>query len=260
MPEESILFEKRDGIGTITLNRPNQLNAINFQMIDRILEVIDESAGDEEIRVLVLKGAGRAFSAGDDLKGMGESSRNIPKDSLTMQEEGPFRVVKALRYLMKPVIASVHGYAMAAACELVLACDLIVATEDARIGVPFVQRGLASGTYLLPLTLGYHKACELLFLGDWITGKEAERIGMINRAVPAGQLDEEVGNLAGRLARSATLAIGHMKRAMNNGPLADFDTGFTLESLMHLPIMNSEDAREGQQAFVEKREPQFKGR
>ena len=260
MPEQLILFEKRDGIGTITLNRPDQLNAINFEMIDRILEIIDETAGDETIRVLVLKGAGRAFSAGDDLKGMGQSSRNIPRDSLTVQEEGPFRVVKAMRYLMKPVIASVHGYAMAAACELVLACDLIIAAEDARIGVPFVQRGLASGTYLIPLTVGYHKACELLFLGDWVTGKEAERVGMINRAVPADKLDEEVGEMAERLARSATLAIGHMKRAMNNGPLADFDAGFTLESLMHLPVMNSEDAHEGYQAFTEKRDPQYKGR
>ena len=204
MPEQSILFEKREGIGTITLNRPDQLNAINFEMIDGILEIIDEAAGDETVRVLVLKGAGRAFSAGDDLKGMGQSSRSIPGDSLTVQEEGPFRVVKALRYLMKPVIASVHGYAMAAACELVLACDLIIAAEDARIGVPFVQRGLASGTYLIPLTVGYQKACELLFLGDWITGKEAERIGMINRALPADELDER-GWQDGRKARQ----VGH---------------------------------------------------
>ncbi len=260
MADQSVLFEKKGGIGTITLNRPDKLNAINFEMIDGILEIIEETAGDETIRVLVLKGAGRAFSAGDDLKGMGRSSRNIPKDSLTEQEEGPFRVVKALRYLMKPVIASVHGYAMAAACELVLACDLIIAAEDARIGVPFVQRGLASGTYLIPLTVGYHKACELLFLGDWITGKEAERIGMINRAVPTDELDQEVGRMAERLANSATLAIGHMKRAMNNGPLADFDAGFTLESLMHLPVMNSEDAQEGYRAFAEKREPRYKGR
>ncbi|MFQ5934112.1 MAG: enoyl-CoA hydratase/isomerase family protein [Dehalococcoidia bacterium] len=260
MNYEGIIYQKRDGIATITLNRPDKLNAINFQVIDEMLEAISDTAVDDKARVMVIKGAGRAFSAGDDLKGMGESSRKIGKDMVSYQIEGHPRFVKAIRGLMKPVIASVHGYALGAACELVLACDLVIAAEDARLGLPYVQRGIGSGTYTVPLSVGYRKACELLFLGDWISGKEAERIGMINRAVPADQLDAAVKELAGRLAKGATVAIAQMKRAMNQGPLADFEAGMALQTLAQMSILDTEDAREGSQAFIEKREPQFKGR
>ncbi|MFQ5872437.1 MAG: enoyl-CoA hydratase/isomerase family protein, partial [Dehalococcoidia bacterium] len=149
---------------------------------------------------------------------------------------------------------------LGAACEMVLACDLIIAAENAQLGLPYVQRGLGSGTYIVPLSVGYRKACELLFLGDWVDGKEAERTGMVNKAVPSDQLDAAVEELAGRLAKGATAAIAHMKRAMNQGPIVDFEAGLALQALATLPILDSEDAREGRKAFVEKREPQFKGR
>ena len=261
MSSDDILYEKKDGIATITFNRPEKLNAITFQMIDAILECLDDAGADENVRVVVLKGAGeRAFSAGDDMKAWGASSRKIASDKFTQYSEGHPRVVKAIRGLMKPVIASVHGYALGAACEFVMACDLIVAAEDARIGLTYVQRGLGSGTWVTLSTVGYHKACELLFFGDWVTGKEAERIGMANIAVPAGQLDATVAEWAGRLAKGATASIAHMKRAMNYSPMMNVELGVNFQNLATWDIGDTEDATEGVQAFIEKRDPQYKGR
>ncbi len=261
MSMDTILYEVKEGIATIILNRPDKLNAITFEMLDEIMNSLDEAAVSDNVRVVVIKGSGeRAFSAGDDLKGMGLSSRKIPSDRFSQLNEGHPRLLKAIRSLMKPVIASVHGYCLGAACEAALACDLIIAAEDARLGLPYVQRGLGSGTWIVPMTVGYHKACELLFFGDWVSGKEAERIGMINKAVPADQLDATVGEWAARLAKGATAAIAHMKRSMNYSPMIDLEVGLNFQSLSTLNISDTEDAKEGRQSFIEKREPRYKGR
>ena len=257
---ELICFEKKDGVATLTLNRPKQLNAINSQMIGEILEAIADAGADPDVRVLVLRGEGRAFSAGDDLKGMGPISRKVGSDSLSQQLEQHPRFIRALRGLLKPVIAGVQGYALGAACEMVLASDLIIAAEDARIGLPYVQRGIASGTYSLQMSIGYRKACEMLFLGDWISGRDAERMGLINRAVPPDQLDEAVAEMSGRLAKGATTAIAYMKQAMNTSPAIDWEAGLTLQTLIQKPVQDTEDAQEGRKSFIEKREPHYKGR
>ena len=259
MKYELIQYEKADGVATITLNRPDQLNALNHQTFDEMLDAIADTASDPEARVLVLKGNGRAFSAGDDLKGMGTPSRRIGSDSLSEQMEGPPRMVRALRALLKPVIAQLHGYALGGAFEIALAADLIVAAEDARLGIPYVQRGIASGTYSMLMAAGYRKACEILFLGDWISGKEAERLGLVNKAVPREELDAAVAEWAGRLAKGATMAIAYMKQTMNSSGF-DWEGGLTLQTLIERPIAQSEDAKEGIQSFLEKREPEFKGR
>ncbi len=258
MEHEFILFDKADGIATITLNRPKQMNALNHQTFDEILDALADAASDPEVRVLVLKGVGRAFSAGDDLKGMGKTSRRIGTDKLSIQLEGPPGMVKALRGFLKPVIAQLHGYALGGAFEVALAADLIIAADDARLGIPYVQRGVASGTYSLLMAAGYRKACEILFLGDWVSGKEAERIGLVNKAVPADELDDAVAEWAGRLAKGATTSIAYMKKSMN--AFIDWDRGLTLQTLIEEPISGSEDAKEGIQSFIEKREPEFKGR
>ncbi len=260
MEYEMITYAKEDGIATITLNRPKQLNALNHQTFDEMYDALADAASDPEARVLVLKGAGRAFSAGDDLKGMGKSSCRIGSDALSAQLQGPPGMIKTLRGFLKPVIAQLHGYALGGAFEVALGADLIVAAEDARLGIPYVQRGLASGTYSLLMAAGYRKACEILFLGDWISGKEAERIGLVNKAVPAEELDDAVAEWAGRLAKGATMSIAYMKQSMNASPVFDWEIGLTLQTLIEKPISNSEDAREGIRAFMEKREPEFKGR
>ena len=211
-----------------------------------------------ERRVLVLKGEGRAFSAGDDLKGMGKTSRRIGTDKLSAQLQGPPGMVKALRGFLKPVIAQLHGYALGGAFEVALGADLIIAAEDARLGIPYVQRGLGSGTFSILTAVGYRRACEILFLGDWMTGEEAARIGMVNKAVPADQLDDAVAEWAGRLAKGATTSIAYMKQSMN--AFIDWERGLTLQTLIEKPIADTEDAQEGMRSFMEKREPEFRGR
>lgn len=258
MEYESIIYEKADGVATITLNRPKQLNALNHPTFDEILDALADAASDPEVRVLVLKGMGRAFSAGDDLKGMGKTSRRIATDSLSAQLEGPPGMVKALRGLLKPVIAQLHGYALGGALEVALGADLVIAAEDARLGIPYVQRGLGSGTFSILTAVGYRRACEILFLGDWITGEEAARIGMVNKAVPVDRLDDAVAEWAGRLARGATTSIAYMKQSMN--AFIDWERGLTLQTLIEKPISQTEDAQEGLRSFAEKREPEFKGR
>ncbi len=258
MEYELILYEKADGIATITLNRPKQLNALNHQTFDEMLDALADAASDAEVRVLVLKGTGRAFSAGDDLKGMGKTSRRIATDSLSAQLQGPPGMVKALRGFLKPVIAQLHGYALGGAFEVALGADLVIAAEDARLGIPYVQRGLASGTFSILTAVGYRRACEILFLGDWISGTEAERIGLVNKAVPAEDLDEAVAEWAGRLAKGATTSIAYMKQSMN--AFIDWERGLTLQTLIEKPVSDSEDAQEGKRSFVEKREPEFTGR
>ena len=258
MEYELIIYEKADGIATVTFNRPKQLNAFNHALFDELLDAIADTASDPDVRVLVLKGSGRAFSAGDDLKGMGRPSRRIGSDSLSLQLEAPPRIIKALRGLLKPVIAQLHGYALGGAFEVALGADLIIAAEDARLGIPYVQRGLGSGTFSILTAVGYRRACEILFLGDWMTGKEAEQIGMVNKVVPADQLDDAVAEWAGRLAKGATTSIAYMKQSMN--AVIDWERGLTLQTLIEKPISETEDAKEGRQSFMEKREPEFKGR
>ena len=260
MDYELIIYDKADGIATITLNRPKQMNALNHQTFDEMMDALADAASDPEVRVLVLKGAGRCFSAGDDLKGMGKTSRRIGTDALSAQLQGPPGMVKALRSFLKPVIAQLHGYALGGAFEVALAADLIIAAEDARLGIPYVQRGLASGTYSLLMAAGYRKACEILFLGDWISGKEAERLGIVNKSVPIEELDAAVAEWAGRLAKGATMAVAYMKQTMNASPVFDWEGGLTMQTLIEKPISDSEDAKEGIRSFMEKREPEFKGR
>ena len=258
MEYELILYEKADGIATITLNRPKQLNALNHQTFDEMLDALADAASDPGVRVLVLKGEGRAFSAGDDLKGMGKTSRRIGTDKLSAQLQGPPGMVKALRGFLKPVVAQLHGYALGGAFEVALGADLVIAAEDARLGIPYVQRGLGSGTFSILTAVGYRRACEILFLGDWMTGEEAARIGMVNKAVPADQLDDAVAEWAGRLAKGATTSIAYMKQSMN--AFIDWERGLTLQTLIEKPIADTEDAQEGMRSFMEKREPEFKGR
>ena len=258
MEYEFIIYEKADGLATVTFNRPKQLNAFNHALFDELLDAMADTASDPEVRVLVLKGSGKAFSAGDDLKGMGKTSRRIGSDSLSMQMEAPPRIIRQLRGLLKPVIAQLHGYALGGAFEVALAADLIIAAEDARLGIPYVQRGIGSGSFSMLTAAGYRKACEILFLGDWISGKEAAEIGLVNKAVPAEELDDAVAEWAGRLAKGATTSIAYMKQSMN--AFIDWERGLTLQTLIEKPIYQTEDAKEGMQSFMVKREPEFKGR
>jgi enoyl-CoA hydratase/carnithine racemase len=208
---ETLVFTKEGGIATVLMNRPQVMNAMNHTMFEELVAGFKLCETDIEIRAVILKGTGRAFCTGDDLKSGGAPAY---MDEEMAYQGGYLNVVRAIRRLRKPVIASVHGYALAAGLDLALACDLVFAAEDAKLGTAYVQRGFTGGTYLLPQFVGLRKAIEMLFTGEMIDGREAERIGLINRAVPVDQLQALVDEWADRFATAATKAIAYSKMGL----------------------------------------------
>lgn len=249
------------GIRTITLNRPASLNAINYDLLDELDAVIERTRRDAAVRVVVLRGAGRAFCAGDDLKGMGTARTPLPEDDPNLRAElGYPRFILSLRRLPKPVIAQVHGYAMGAGCDLALACDLVYAAESTRFGLVFAQRGMVSGTTLLPTMIGYQRACELLFTGRDFDATEAHGLGLVNEVLPADHLAEGVTAHARRLAEAPTMAIGLIKRAINQSMGASLDTAVEIQRHAVAASYRTHDYAEGRRAFTEHRPPRYEGR
>jgi 2-(1,2-epoxy-1,2-dihydrophenyl)acetyl-CoA isomerase len=265
---ETILYEVEQGVGTITLNRPAVLNAINAEMIGELQDVLARIPEDAEVRAVVLTGTGRGFCSGADLKNRQRvKPADAPPDAALANTERLRRtlnpIVLAIRSIEKPFIASVNGVAAGAGCNLALACDIVLASEEARFGNVFARIGLipdCGGHFLLPRLVGFHKAAELMFTGDIIGAQEAERIGLINRVVPASELRKQTRELAERLARGPTRAIGLCKRTLNVALTADLATALEAEAVGQGLAGQTEDHWEGVQAFLEKRPAQFKGR
>ena len=262
MSYETILFEKKGAVAKITLNRPQALNAMNDVMFREIGQALEDSEEDNNIRVVVITGNGRAFCSGVDLK--------FAREKLTSQKakEDFYRLgnrvkMRRIEEMSKPVIAAVNGFALAGGFEIVLACDLAIAAEDATIGDQHMNYGLfgAGGSpYRLPLLVGIRKAKELIFTGKWISGKEAERIGLVNRAVPADQLESAVDEMVAQLADKSPVAMRISKAYINRTAFIDADSRLELLIMSALVLGASEDSQEGMRAFAEKRKPVYKGR
>lgn len=258
---QHIEFSKSNGVATLSLNRPEVYHAINDLMANEIQDAIKQASKDEEIRVLVISASGKAFCSGQDLKEMGEIPADFSFAETVKKKYNP--IVTGLRQLHKPVIAKVQGVAAGAGCSLALAADVVVASEDASFAELFVQIGLVLDTgssFFLPRLVGYAKAFELSTLGDKISATEAERIGMINKVVSAGALDQTVSEMASRYANMPTKAIGLIKRMLNRSFESNLDQMLEMEMYFQEIAGRTHDFREGFNAFREKRKPVFVGK
>ena len=261
MDYQKLILTRENGIATVILNRPEVLNALDTQLSEELGLAIEEIREDDAARVLIITGAGRGFCAGGDMKSLPIN----PGDMVATTEalEAWHRILLSLRQLEKPVIASVNGVAVGAGLDLALMCDMRIAAENARFGEAYVRVGGvpdSGGTYLLPHLIGTAKACELLFTGDMIDANEAERIGLVNKVVPADALESTTRELAARLAKGPPRAMGLIKRAVYMSFTQDIASALSYIAIITGLCLQTEDAMEGIAAFAEKRPPVFKGK
>lgn len=253
MAYETIIYQKEEGIGIITLNRPHRKNAINSQLLDEMRQALDEIARDDEVRVVIITGAEGAFSAGADIR------ERMPPDYLRRFRD----LLRAIETGGKPVIAAVNGLALGGGCEISLACDLTIASQSATMGVPEIKIGAipsAGGTQRLPRLIGAARAKELLFFGDPINSNEAYRVGLVNKVVPDENFMDEVKNIARVLLERPPVALRMAKSAVNTGIKIDLESGLDFEASCAAILSTTEDSKEGIRAFAEKRKPVWKGR
>lgn len=256
----TVLVAREAGIATLTLNRPEKLNALTEEMLTELSGAINEVGRDDGVRVVIITGAGRGFCAGADLQHPLFSMASGVERHRGM--ESFHRIPLQLRSLPKPVIAAVNGVAAGAGANLALSCDIIIASEEARFGQVFVNVGIhvdTGGTYFLPRSVGVPKAMELLLTGELVDAREAERIGMINRVVPAADLLRVTRELAEKLAAGPPVALAMIKASVYRNLSADLASALEREANCQALLLNSEDNKEGIRAFLEKRKPQFKG-
>jgi enoyl-CoA hydratase len=255
-----IIYEKSEGIATITLNRPEALNAISKEVIDEVLQALEDVKNDENVRVVVLTGAGeKAFSAGADIKEMKDFNA-LKGRELSLRGE---RLCRALENLEKPVIAAINGYALGGGLEVAMACDLRIASERARMGQTEINIGLIpgwGGTQRLTRLIGRTKAKELIFTGKMIDAKTAEQLGIVNMVFPAEEFREKVRQFAKELTFKAPVALKVAKELINKGADMSLDSAIALEREGIGVVSSTEDLQEGVSAFAEKRKPMFKGR
>ena len=263
MDYETIVFEKSDGVAKLSLNRPDTLNSLNTQLITELYEALEASAKDPEVRCIVITGMGRGFCSGADASDLGDKSVETGAEDFGIRMERYNRVIRCLRDIGKPVIASVNGAAVAAGMNLALACDMRIASEQARFGEVFVRVGLSpdnGGGYLLWRLVGLGKATELMFTGKIIDAREALKIGLVNEVVPHDELEKATMELATQMAKGPTRAIGLAKKILNKGMETDLATLLDFEAFAQYQTASSQDSKEGVKAFMERREPDFKGR
>jgi len=259
MAYKNILFEKEDGVATITLNRPHRLNAINFELAEEVVQALEQCLNDDEIRAVMLTGSGRAFSAGDDLSGIGERPAVPRRLGLEERQRGFPAICEAVKEIPKPVIAVIPGIAYGAGFEICLWCDFRIASANARFATAYIKRGIFAGSILLPWVIGFNRAREMILTGEPIDAKEALRIGMVNIVVPHNELQASAMQFAKKLARGPTKAIGYSKTFLWQTILMNEMT--LLDLAMHWLRLSieTEDIKEGVKAFLEKREPVYKG-
>jgi enoyl-CoA hydratase len=253
----NILLKKEERIALITINRPKYLNALDRTTVEELSELIDLLSTDDEIKVIILTGAGdKAFVAGGDIAFMQELTPVAAREFAIFGQG----VLRKLETLSKPVIAAINGFCLGGGCELAMACDFCIASDKAKFGQPEVGLGVTAGfggTQRLPRLIGMGRASQLLYTGDIIDAVEAAHIGLVYAVVPDGELIAYVTDIARRIIGKGQMAVRFSKAAINNGMQTDIDRAMTIEADIFGLCFSTEDQKEGMKAFIEKRRPQF---
>lgn len=260
---QEILHRAENGVSWITLNRPEAMNAVTWDQRERVIALLGEASADPEVRAVVLTATGKGFCAGADLRGAPATGERVAGDVARMIRLGAQRLITAVLDCEKPVVAAVNGTAAGIGAHLALACDLVIAAEPARFIEVFVRRGLVpdgGGAYLLPRLVGPQKAKELMFFGDAVPAAEAERLGLVNKVVPAGELEKTARAWAERLAQGPTRALALTKQLVNASLDGDRAAALAAEAAAQEINMSTADANEGVASFVERRTPSYRGR
>uniref|UniRef100_UPI0031D1A099 enoyl-CoA hydratase/isomerase family protein n=1 Tax=Streptomyces hawaiiensis TaxID=67305 RepID=UPI0031D1A099 len=262
MTEPAVLHTTTDHVLSVTLNRPESLNALTPGQREDVIRLLAEASATAEVRAVVITGAGRGFCSGADLRGAGAPGERLAGDVARTLRTGAQRLIAAVLDCEKPVIAAVNGTAAGLGAHLAFACDLVLAAESARFVEVFVRRGLVpdgGGAYLLPRLVGPQRAKELMFFGDALTAPDAERFGLVNRVVPDEELQKTARAWAERLAAGPTRALALTKQLVNASLDTDRATAFAAEAAAQEINMTTADARDGVRSFVERRGAEFRG-
>jgi len=257
---KTLMYEKKENIGLLTINRPEKMNAISQELTAELSLLLDEIENDAELRVIVITGAGdKAFVAGADINELVDRDARLGRRVSRERQE----IFSRIENLHVPVIAAVNGYALGAGLELALACSIRICSEKAQFGAPEVKLGIIpgdGGTQRLPRLVGQGRAMEMIITGDFIDAQEAYRTGLVNKVFPPEKLKEEAMELAKKIASRPPLAVRYAKEAVNRSQEGDSASGFALESYLHALSCTTEDKKEGVSAFLEKRKGKFIGK
>jgi enoyl-CoA hydratase/carnithine racemase len=258
MDYQTIVYERQEGIATITLNRPKSMNSLSSQLLKELDHALTDIERDDSIKVVILAGTEKFFAAGADITEIGSLATSVDAHRFLKDAQAVFNKMEDLE---KPVIAAISGLALGGGCELALACDLRIAAENSTFGQPEIKIGVipgAGGTQRLPRIIGLTKAKELLYTGDFIDAQEAYRIGLVNKVVPVASLMDESRKMAQKISRQPGFALKVTKLAVNGGFNMDIKSAMAYEARCFEILFSTEDQKEGMKAFVEKRKPAFK--